>query len=124
MNLTLTISIPDDFKKLCEIFNIEPEHVIQALANKVSFPVFYSQPNSRHRWANFFFLDHLVNTTKDDAARWETHKPFMDRMVNTMSLNSEESEEANRAVMTEWHQFILNKRTEELIDRLKAEHKD
>ena len=124
MNLTITIDIPEDFKQLCDIFNFDPEDIFQAFANKISFPVFYSQPNSRHRWANFFFLDYLVDTCRNDTTKWEIHKAFMDKMVHSISKSDDKSEEANRTVMKEWHQFILNKRTEDLINKLIDERKN
>lgn len=123
MKLSITINIPEDFKQLCEIFNLNPEHTIQEFINEISFPVFYSRPNSNYRWPNYFFLDYLGKMAQYDTEKWETHKPFMDKLISTISSDSEETESAARTIMEEWHQFILNKRTDDLLDRFKEEVK-
>lgn len=121
MKLTITVNIPDDFKQLCEIFNLNPEHTIQAFANEVSFPILYSRPNTNYCWPNYFFLNYLGKTTQYDTEKWETHKPFMDKLVESISSDNEKTEKETRAVMVEWHQFILDKRTDDLLDRFKEE---
>lgn len=124
MKLTITVDIQEDFKQLCEIFNFDPIHVIQEFTNKISFPVLYSQPINHHHWANFFFLDYLGAADNDKADKWEIHEPFMSRMVQCVSKDSKESEQAGRVVMEDWHQFITNKRTNALLSKVKEENKD
>lgn len=114
MDLNLKISLPEDFRMLCDLFQVDPETVIQKFINRVSFPFYYSRPDGNERWATLFFLNEIVEGNPQVHADLMLHEPFMDELAEVVfkyldggSKNVEKAEIAGRKVMKKWHKQVL-----------------
>jgi len=119
MKLTINIDLPDDFKQVCEIFDFNPDSVVQRFVNEVSFPVFFGNSTSHHRWATFFFLDYLGAADGNSAEKLDKLKPFLDKIDQSITKDPKESEKSVRKVMIDWHRSVLRERSEDLLNKFK-----
>lgn len=119
MKFALTIDLPEDFKHLYEIFDFNPEQIIQRFVNEVSFPVFYSNRKGAHLWATFFFLDFMKAAGAQSIEKSEHFEPFMDRIAKSITKEQTKGESSIRKIMTEWHRDVLRNRSEDMLNRLK-----
>lgn len=117
MDLNLKITLPEDFKILCDLFQVEPEEIINKFISRVSFPFYYSRPDGNERWATLFFLNEISEGNPSVQAELPLHEPFMDALaevvfkhLDTGNKNVEKAELAGRMVMKKWHKHILAER--------------
>lgn len=114
MNINLKVSLPEDFRMLCDLFQVDPEMIVQKFINRVSFPYYYSRPDGNERWATLFFLNEIMEGSPQTQAELPLHEPFMDALAEVVfkyldggSKNVEKAEMAGRKVMKKWHKQIL-----------------
>ena len=125
METTINITIPDDFRIACEIFDIPQREIIQLIVDRISLPFFFSHPADTQKWATLVFLGHVDNGRPYDETEMEFHKPYMTQVLDVVPHilaeefgNSNEAEEAARKVVKKWHQAVIARRAAYLINTL------
>ncbi|WP_316821653.1 hypothetical protein [Pedobacter gandavensis] len=116
MKINITIHPTEDFNILCELFNVDPQTLIQKFVERTSFPFYYSQPDGDERWATLFFLSYIEKEKRTKIEMAE-HEPFMNELAEVVfkhlesgHQNSAKAEIAGRKVMKQWHKEIVAKR--------------
>lgn len=116
MNINVHINPTEDFHILCDLFNVEPQVLLQKFVEKISFPFYYSQPDGNERWATLFFLSY-IEEGKRNTAEMAEHEPFMNELAEVVfkhlesgHQNSAKAELAGRKLMKKWHKQVMAKR--------------
>lgn len=117
MKIKITITPPEDFMVLCDLFKVEPQELLQQFVERVSFPFYYSQPDGDERWATLFFLQYLSVEKQHLKDEMEQHEPFMNELAEVVfrhldgsQKNVLKAELAGRKVMDKWHKHLIAKR--------------
>lgn len=108
MKETIQIELPEDFRTACGIFNFPPEEVIGEFTRRVSLPLYFSDTENKHRWANLFFLDYLDNLAPPQPQPDDIHHKYMDLLNKRVDVatNVKKREKAGREVLQEWHEAV------------------
>lgn len=108
MERTIKIELPDDFRMLCEIFNYDPQSVIQEFIDRISLPEYYYDPHDPHRWATLFFLDYMDHFAAEQEHPGEVHDKFIRKLNKKIksAKSARKTKEACREVLEEWHKAI------------------
>lgn len=129
MEFEFKSELPEDFHQLCDIFQIQPVHVVKSILDKISFPYFYSHINETGRWPTFLFLELLDDSF--EAKEMEFNEPYLEKINDAVKANlkggvgtpetKSETEKAIRSVMREWHKALAKERAKYLLDNLPKE---
>lgn len=113
METQLTINLPDDFRIVCDIFQIKPEVFIQKFLETASLPYYYSDPECENKWAALFLLKYLKTYHMISNEDFLMHQPFLDQLAEIISIKAVETvEERNaieirgRDIIREWHEHL------------------
>lgn len=117
MTINITINPPEDFKILCDIFQISPEAIIQKFTEQLSLLDYYRNPQGRDRWATLFFLNYLDTQHTMTEAAFASHHYYLDLLLNMLSLNIDKEDEnaakieaQGRKIISAWHSHALASR--------------
>lgn len=126
MEFELKTDLPEDLQHLCDIFQIQPVHIVKSILEKISFPYFYSHINETGRWPTFLFLE-LLDDNYDDK-EMDFNEPYLEKIDIAVKTNLKSgfdtpenklrAEKAIRSVMREWHKNLAKERARYLTDNL------
>lgn len=114
MNSKQQLNFSPDFKQACEIFGLDPLHVVQKFVDGVSLPDYFSFPLRPDRWPNMFMLECVLGQMEDEnmLARYNR---LLERITSAIMADSGDKEQVCREVMDQWHKAVLEDRIKEVM---------
>lgn len=123
--LNLSLYGSEDFDMLCSIFQINPETLLQLFIDRLSFPLFYSHPDGKERWATLFFINFLEYEDASYHVDPELQDKYLTKfnratayIPNGKTQDFATKVKAGRAIMMEWQKAVLSARASYLTDNL------
>lgn len=107
MEINIKIKLNEDISALLELYNVNPEVLIQEFTDKISFPVYYSNALSKDRWPTLFFLHYIETCIPHLEAERLFDTPYMDKLVDVIFAGTDKTDplssiSAGREVQREW----------------------
>lgn len=128
MEVNFKSEVPEDFSTLCDIFQIKPETILNSILERISFPFFFCNPNSRHRWSTFLFLEHLESEAYEfNDNEMELNEAYFEKINAAIlrikkndddEITTKKAEDEVRRLIREWHKMIMKERAKYLLDNL------
>ena len=125
MEITINLQVPEDFRSLCTIYNIQPQQFIQSFINKVSFPSYYTGTSKQMKWATLFFLQYTELMEQDSDTEFDLEDQYLQCFTDTLAENMEKhkdggakAREAGREVIRDWQKAVLAERARYITDQL------
>lgn len=110
------LTFSPDFKQACEIFELDPWHVIQQFVDGVSLPAYFAFPLRPDRWPNMVMLE-CVLARMEDNGLLERCNEFLRQITDTLLAEDGDKETICRRIMDEWHKAVLEDRIKEVMQK-------
>ncbi|MCX2479360.1 hypothetical protein OQY15_09685 [Pedobacter sp. MC2016-15] len=124
METSIQISLTDDFKDLCCIYQIRPDVFLQTVIDQISYPKYYSNPLGHNRWATFCFL-HFI---QEEEPKYQVNQLIADKYLDLIDSSMSYNVHAQTTdieivynkiskIMQQWLKEVLAQRSSYITDQ-------
>jgi len=103
----------------------KPEEVLQAVANQISYPLFYSTKDRDKKYGTYFFIQHIQSPEFKGQINESLEEHYFDQMATAINESyevhpgdEEKAIAAARTVMEQWAKAAIAERARYLTDDL------
>jgi len=125
MSTNMNIEIPTDFAQMCYSVQQTPEQILQAVANTISYPLFYTTNDRNKRFGTYFFINHIQSPAFKGQINDSLEEHYFGQMETAIAESYEQNprdEEkaiaAARKIMEQWAKAAIAERSRYLTDDL------
>lgn len=125
MQTNMNIEVPKDFAAMCIHAQKDPEQVLQAVANQMSYPLFFTTKNRNKKLATYFFIDYIQSSECKGQVNESLEEHYFGQMANAINESydqypddQEKALAAAQVVMEQWARAAIAERARYLTDGL------